>query len=90
MREIHWGTARLTGEGGRPLTCRCSILAELCPPPVNGESYGIRLTLAETGETAEVRGLTLLPARIQALAETLVRCGVTPCTLGDVVEDWLV
>lgn len=89
MREIDWGTARLTGCGGRPLSCRCSILVRTCPPPVNGESYGVKLTLEETGETAAIHDLTLLPARIEALADALVRCGVTPCALADVVEDWL-
>ena len=79
MREIDWGATRLTGEDSRPLTCRCTVLARTCPPPVSAESYGVRLTL----------DLTLLPGKIETLADTLLRCGVTPCTLADVVSDWL-
>ena len=89
MREIDWGATRLTGEDSRPLTCRCTVLARTCPPPVSAESYGVRLTLEETGEAAEVQGLTLLPGKIETLADTLLRCGVTPCALADVVSDWL-
>lgn len=89
MREIEWGTAVLTVPDGRRLTCRCAVLARTCPPPVNGESYGVRLTLEETGEEAVIHDLTLLPDRIGALADSLVRCGVTPCALADVVADWL-
>ncbi len=89
MREIPWGTARLICPDGRPLTCRCTVLVRLVPPPVNGESYGVKLTLEETGEEASAPDLTLMPARIEVLAEALIRCGVTPCALADVVADWL-
>jgi hypothetical protein len=53
------------------------------------ESYGIRVSLSETGEQVELLDLTTSSARIDALADQLVGGGVTPCTLGDVVEDWL-
>ena len=89
MREAYWGSARLIAEDGRPISCRYYILVRTCPPPVNGESYGVRITREETGETAVVPDLTMLPSRIHALADQLIRCGVTPCALGDVVDDWL-
>ena len=89
MRMIHWGVSEQTAEDGRPLTCHCHILVRDVPPPMNGESYGIRLTIAETGEMMEFMDLTVSGKRILDLAETLVRCGVTPCALRDVVSDWL-
>ncbi len=89
MREVDWGRTQAIAWNGRTFTCRYAVLVRDCPPPVNGESYGIRITLEETGETAQVRDLTLCPERIRTLADRLVRGGVTPCTLADVVEDWL-
>ena len=89
MREIEWGIARLTAQDGRPLSCRYHVLARPCPLPVGGESYGVKITLEETGETARIPDLTVLPGRIEELADALIRCGVTPCALADVVADWL-
>ena len=89
MREVYWGSSALTASDGRQMTCQCRVLVRTCPPPVSCESYGVRLTLEETGETAALADLTVLPDRIAALADTLVRCGVTPCALADVVADWL-
>ena len=37
----------------------------------------------------EVPDITIFPERIQVLAQMLLQGGVTPCTLRDVVEDWL-
>ena len=89
MRTIPWGVSEQTAENGQPLTCRCHILVRDVPPPMNGESYGIRLTLEETGEMMEFMDLTVSGKRILDLADALVRCGVTPCSLRDVVSDWL-
>ena len=41
------------------------------------------------GEEASVTNLTVSAGRIDQLMELLVRNGVTPVTLRDVVEDWL-
>ena len=89
MREIYWGSAGLTAPAGRRLSCQYRVLVRTCPPPVSCESYGVKVILEETGETAVMEDLTVLPDRIAALADTLVRCGVTPCALADVVADWL-
>ena len=89
MRKIIWGVSQQNAEDGRPVTCQCCILVRDVPPPMNGESYGLRLTLEETGEVVELRDLTVSGKRIINLADALVRCGVTPCTLRDVVNDWL-
>ena len=40
-------------------------------------------------EVADVPNLSPSRARVQELAEALVRGGVTPVTLRDVVDDWL-
>ena len=69
MRMIHWGVSEQTAEDGRPLTCHCHILARDVPPPMNGESYGIRLTIAETEEMMEFMDLTVSGKRILDLAE---------------------
>ena len=53
MREIDWGATRLTGENSIPLTCRCTVLVRDCPA-VSTESYGVRLTLEETGAAATI------------------------------------
>ncbi len=89
MRTITWGVSEQTAENGQPLTCHCHILVRDVPTPLNGESYGIRLTLEETGEMMEFMDLTVSGKRILDLADALVRCGVTPCGLRDVVSDWL-
>ena len=89
MREVDWGTARLTAQDGRQISCRYWVLVRSCQPPVLCESYGVKVTVAETGEEAAAEDLTVLPDRIASLADMLIRCGVTPCALADVVADWL-
>ena len=89
MRAIPWGVSEQMSATGQPLTCHCHILVRDVPPPMNGESYGIRLTIAETEEMMEFMDLTVSGKRILDLADALVRCGVTPCSLRDVVSDWL-
>ena len=42
-----------------------------------------------TGESAEFPDLTVSVRRIDELMELLVRNGVTPAGLGDVIQDWL-
>lgn len=50
-------------------------------------SYGVRIELE--GEEASVTDLSPSRQRVEALAEALVRCSVTPVALRDVVDDWL-
>lgn len=52
------------------------------------ESYGVSIC-EEGGEEARLPDLTVSAGRIDELMELLVRNTVTPCTLRDVVEDWL-
>ena len=67
MREVYWGTARLTAQDGRQISCQYRVLVRSCRPPVLCESYGVKVTLKETGEEAAAEDLTVLPERIAAL-----------------------
>ena len=53
-----------------------------------GESYGVRIN-CDNGETASVHGITPSQCRIQVLMDMVLRNTVTPSTLRDVVEDWI-
>ena len=57
----------------------------------DGQTLGCRyyILVGEDGEEASVPNLTVSAGRIDQLMELLVRNGVTPVTLRDVVEDWL-
>lgn len=89
MRQIMIGEVDLTEGADRPLTCRYYLLVREIPPPVCGESYGIGVTLSQTGERTELWDITVSHRRIEALAGLVIRGGVTPCTLREVVDDWL-
>ena len=52
------------------------------------ESYGVKVK-ERNGESGEVPNITVSISRIDELMELLVQNVVTPCTLRDVVEDWL-
>lgn len=89
MRELYIGRKDLCTQIGRPVTCEYRILIRTLPPPLCCESYGVSITMVQTGEKAAVPDITVVPERVEELAELLVAGGVTPCTLLDVVEDWL-
>lgn len=52
------------------------------------ESYGVRIR-EHGGECGEIADITVNASRIDELMDLLVRNTVTPCTLNDVVSDWL-
>lgn len=52
-----------------------------------GESYGVAIELE--GEKAAVRDLSPSRKKVRELAAALMRGGVTPVALRDVVDDWL-
>jgi len=89
MRQIMIGEVDLTEGAKRPLTCKYHLLIREIPPPVGGESYGIGVVVSQTGERTEIWDITVCAQRIQALADLVIRGRVTPCTLREVVEDWL-
>ena len=53
------------------------------------EAYGVKIENEATGESAEFPELTVSAQRIDELMELLVRNGVTPVGLEDVIQDWL-
>ncbi len=89
MRQIMLGEVEWTNGTGEPFTCRYHLLVREIPSPLEGESYGIGVTIAETGECAEIWDITVSDRRIQNLADLVIGGRVTPCTLRDVVDDWL-
>lgn len=88
-RQILLGEADLTELAGRPITCQYHLLIRTIPPPGNYESYGVGIVISQTGEREELWDITIRPERIEELANRLIRGSVTPCTLREVVEDWL-
>lgn len=82
MRTILYGQ---TKHQGWPVCYE--ILAEELESFGSAERYGLRVRYQE--ETAEVLDITVSQRRIQMLAEKLLRGGVTPVALRDMVEDWL-
>lgn len=89
MRELYIGQADLSNQIGRPATCEYRVLIRTLPPPLACESYGVSVTLVQTGEQAQVMDLTVRPERVEELVQLLVAGCVTPCTLREIVEDWL-
>lgn len=89
MRQIILGEVDLTDGAGEAITCRYHLLIREIPPPLEGESYGLGVAIVQTGERTEIWDITVSDRRIQALAGLVMGGGVTPCTLRDVVDDWL-
>ena len=50
--------------------------------------YGVEIIRGD--ERSRVHGLAVSGDRVWRLAELLLRCAVTPVTLRDVTEDWLI
>ena len=89
MRELYIGRADLSNQIGRPTTCEYRVIVRTLPPPLCCESYGVSITMVQTGERAEVLDITVRPERVEELAQPLLAGCVTPCTLGEIVADWL-
>ena len=69
------------------LPVRYYLLEEQLP---GGEvDYGLRLAVPG-GASAELRGITVSSSAIRRLLSCLMRCEVTPMSLRDIVDDWLI
>lgn len=90
MREHLFATVDLSQQAGRPLSCTYHILIKDITEPIQCESYGVRVTVDQTGERKELPDITVLPGAVLKLVQQLAEGGVTPCTLRSVVEDWLI
>ncbi len=53
------------------------------------ETYGVGITLSESGETEVVSNVTFSKTGIFSLIDLLASHLVTPSTVGDIVIDWL-
>lgn len=89
MRELFTTWSISVTRSAGPATCVYWILVRTVPPPVSCESYGVCITMLQTGEREEVLDITVRPERILSLAQMLRAGGVTPCTLREVIDDWL-
>lgn len=90
MREMTVAQKQATDELGRAHTYDYAILVGEMPVSsgFSCESYGVGIR-EQGGEEERVPDITVSAGRIDELMELLVRNTVTPCTLRDVVEDWL-
>ena len=91
MGELYVTTRTGRDESGSEYRYAYSIL--IGEMMVNGqfacESYGVRVREQGSGEEAAIPNITTSISRIDGLMELLTRNLVTPCTLADVVADWL-
>ncbi len=89
MRELFLKTLDLADETGAIRGYDYSILIdEMDVGPYSCESYGIQVA-ERGGARASVPHVTCSAARIDELSDLVVRNGVTPTTLNDVLSDWL-
>jgi len=89
MRELYMGSAVIQDDRGHRRSFDYAIVVSPLGEPLQGESYGLRVTERGTGETCTVPHITVDVRRIEALCLLVMRGSVTPVTLRDVVEDWL-
>lgn len=87
MRELPITTRAASMEGSRRITLQYIILVEETPEGL--ESYGVKVTELETGESASALKLTTRVPKIYGLVEKLAENTVTPISLMDVLADWL-
>lgn len=80
MRSVFMGSRRLSGE-----VLNYHLLIEEVEDL--GENYGV--LLEGFGQTEAIPGITVVQNRALSLLEQLRHGAVTPASLRDVVEDWL-
>lgn len=90
MRELAVARKQTKDEEGNERIYDYAILVgEMeVSPQFACESYGVRIR-GQDGQSDEVPNITVSISRIDELMDMLVRNTVTPCTLRDVVNDWL-
>lgn len=89
MRELFLQTLELPDEQGVPRQYDYSILiGEMDVGRFSCESYGVKVA-QRGGPAASAPDVTCSAQRIDELSTLLLRNGVTPTTLADVVQDWL-
>lgn len=90
MRELPVARIQIRDEKGKVHSYEYDILVgEMAVSGgISCESYGVRVA-EDGGDCMEIQNLTVSISRIDELLDLLVRNEVTPCTLRDVVDDWL-
>ena len=90
MRELAVAQKQAQDEAGNVHIYDYAILVGemTVSPGFSCESYGVKIR-ERGGESGEVPNITVKAERIDELMELLVRNSVSPCTLRDVVDDWL-
>lgn len=89
MRELFLRTLELRDAQGVSRQYDYSILiGEMDVGQFSCESYGVKVA-QRGGDAASVPNVTCSAQRIDELSDLLLRHGVTPATLADVVQDWL-
>ena len=87
MRELFLQTVELADQAGAVRRFDYSIV-KMDVGPFACESYGVKIA-EQGGEQTSVPNVTCSAARIDELSGLLVRNGVTPAALNDVLSDWL-
>ena len=89
MRETATKKQALCGARGECFEVTYSLLEEeLEVGNFHYISYGLRVEKSD-GESETIRDITTSRTRIETLYQLLVRNGVTPMQLREVLEDWL-
>ncbi len=90
MRELFLQSLELEDEQGRLRSFDYYItIDEMDVGPYACEGYGIKIVEQGGGQAAVAPHVTCSIARIDELSELILRNGVTPLTLKDVISDWL-
>lgn len=82
----------IESEVGTQFVLQYDILVDLSLLPGGGELelFGVAVRNMQTGEETGVHAIFLHMEEAEALVEKLAAGSVTPCTLRDVVEDYIV
>ena len=82
----------LESEVGTQFVLQYDILVDLVPLPGGGELelFGVAVRNMQTGEETGVPAIFLHMEEAEALVEKLAAGAVKPCTMRDVVEDYIV
>lgn len=65
------------------------LIGEIDTGPFFCESYGVKIAQHGTANTCSIANITTSASRIDSLVGLLLTSGVTPCSLADVIADWL-
>lgn len=90
-RRIQMDRQEAETETGRHLVLLYDLLVELVPLKQGGELelYGVAVEELGSGERTRIPAISFRAGLVERLVEHLAEARVTPCTLQDVVEDWL-